>query len=96
MSYVLVTGATGTLGAALVPLLRAANLRVRILSREAAPAGCEPGTWARGDLATGENLDDAVRNVNTVIHLATRPRGHAATTAPSRETLSKQPAAVRV
>ena len=76
MSYVLVTGGTGTLGAALVPLLRAANLRVRILSREAAPAGREPGTWVRGDLTTGENLDDAVRNVNTVIHLATRPRGH--------------------
>lgn len=76
MSYVLVTGATGTLGAALVPLLRAANLRVRILSREAAPAGCEPGTWVRGYLVSGENLDDAVRNVNTVIHLATRPRGH--------------------
>jgi uncharacterized protein YbjT (DUF2867 family) len=76
MSYILVTGATGTLGAALVPLLRAANLRVRILSRKAAPAGCEPGTWVRGNLATGENLDDAVRNVNTVIHLATRPRGH--------------------
>ncbi|TFD47277.1 NAD-dependent epimerase/dehydratase family protein [Cryobacterium frigoriphilum] len=76
MSYVLVTGATGTLGRALVPLLREANLRVRILSRECAPTGCEPGTWVRGSLSTGENLDDAVRNVNTIVHLATAPRGH--------------------
>lgn len=76
MSFVLVTGGTGALGRALVPLLRAANLRVRILSRESAPSGCEPGTWVRGDLATGENIDDAVRNVNTIVHLATAPRGH--------------------
>lgn len=76
MSYVLVTGGTGTLGRALVPLLRAANLRVRILSRETAPAECEPGTWVRGDLASGENLDDAVRNVNTIVHLASAPHGH--------------------
>ncbi|MFC5930072.1 NAD-dependent epimerase/dehydratase family protein [Cryobacterium melibiosiphilum] len=75
MSYVLVTGGTGTLGRAVVPLLRAANLRVRILSRAAAPTDCEPGSWVRGNLATGENLDDAVRNVNTIVHLATNPRG---------------------
>ncbi len=75
MSYVLVTGGTGTLGRALEPVLTAAHRRVRVFSRQAAPAGRHPLTWAQGDLRTGAGLNEAVRNTNTVIHLATNSSG---------------------
>ena len=75
MSYVLVTGGTGTLGRALEPVLTAAHRRVRVFSRQAAPAGRHPLTWVQGDLRTGAGLNEAVRNTNTVIHLATNTSG---------------------
>ena len=75
MSYVLVTGGTGTLGRALEPVLTAAHRRVRVFSRHSAPAGRHPLTWAQGDLRTGAGLNEAVRNTNTVIHLATNSSG---------------------
>jgi uncharacterized protein YbjT (DUF2867 family) len=71
---VLVTGGTGTLGRHVVPLLRAAGHRVRVLSRTAhGPAdGVEP---VLGDLATGEGADAAVAGVATVVHCAGSAKG---------------------
>ena len=68
---VLVTGGTGTLGRALVPLLDAP----RVLSRHAGPGR------AVGDLDTGDGLDAAMNGVTTVLHLAGRPKGDSASTA---------------
>jgi uncharacterized protein YbjT (DUF2867 family) len=68
---VLVTGGTGTLGGALVARLD----QPRVLSRRAGPGRVV------GDLRTGEGLDDAVRDVSSIVHCATAPRGDADTTA---------------
>ena len=62
---ILVTGGTGTLGRPTVDLLRAAGRDVRILSRT-------PGDGrVVGDVTTGAGLADALRGVDTVLHLAT-------------------------
>ena len=68
---VLVTGGTGTLGRALVPLLD----DPRVLSRRDGPGR------AVGDLDTGAGLDAAVAGASVVVHLASRPRGDSAATA---------------
>jgi nucleoside-diphosphate-sugar epimerase len=64
---ILVTGGTGTLGRRVVDRLRAAGREVRVLSRSGSP-----GT-VRGDLSTGENLEAAVRGVDTIVHCASNP-----------------------
>jgi uncharacterized protein YbjT (DUF2867 family) len=73
-SPLLVTGGTGTLGRLVVPLLRDAGQRVRVLSRH----GHEPADgieYVTGDLATGEGIDAAVDGVGTIVHLAGSARG---------------------
>jgi uncharacterized protein YbjT (DUF2867 family) len=61
----LVTGGTGTLGRPTVDRLRTKGHDVRILSRKAGP------DHLVGDVTTGEGLADAMRGVDTVLHLAT-------------------------
>jgi uncharacterized protein YbjT (DUF2867 family) len=70
MSEVLITGATGDLGAALIPVLRAAGHTVRAMSRR--PGG---DSGVIGDLTTGDGLTDAVAGVDAVIHAASDPYG---------------------
>lgn len=68
---ILVTGGTGTLGSLVVPLLREAGARVRVLSRHAGPsAGTEEVEYAAVDLLDGEGLDAALEGVEIVLHLA--------------------------
>jgi len=69
MTTTLVTGATGTLGAPTVTRLRAAGHQVRALSRRSGPS------LTTGDLLTGAGLGRALDGVDTVVHLATGPRG---------------------
>lgn len=66
---ILITGATGTLGSALVPLLRDAGPGLRLLSRseQSADGSVE---WVRGDVSTGAGLEDAFRGVDTIVHCA--------------------------
>ncbi|GAA2800229.1 SDR family oxidoreductase [Saccharopolyspora taberi] len=67
---ILVTGGTGTLGRAVVRRLLDEGADVRVLSRRARPdAG--PGTWATGDLRTGEGVAAAVEGVDAIVHCAT-------------------------
>lgn len=70
---VLVTGATGVLGRSLLGRPAAAGYTVRGSGRGGPPegAGIE---WARADLATGEGLEAAVSEVDTIIHAASSPR----------------------
>lgn len=70
---VLVTGGTGALGRALVPELIARGHAVRVLSRR---AGGDVGGAARqvGDVLAGTGLDDAVSEVDTVVHAASNYR----------------------
>ncbi|MFF4371188.1 SDR family oxidoreductase [Streptomyces sp. NPDC001594] len=69
----LVTGGTGTLGSLVVPMLRAAGVPVRILSRSSRPAA-DGVTFVRGDLIRDEGLDAALDGVETVLHLAGGPK----------------------
>jgi uncharacterized protein YbjT (DUF2867 family) len=66
---ILVTGATGTVGRALLSRLRAGPAPVRCLVRSAArvPAGVEV---VLGDLADFQGFPSAVRGVEAVVHLA--------------------------
>ncbi len=67
-SEILVTGGTGSLGRRVADRLRDAGRDVRTLSRTG-----RPGT-VRGDLLTGEGLDEATEGIDTVIHCASSPR----------------------
>ena len=62
---ILVTGGTGTLGRATVPLLQAAGHHVRVLSRRTGPG------LTTGDLERRQGLKRALDGVHTVVHLAT-------------------------
>ncbi len=64
---VLVTGGTGVLGREVMGRLSSASVEARALSR----SGREGAI--RGDLLTGEGLEEAVRDVNTIIHCASSP-----------------------
>ena len=67
---ILVTGATGTLGSALVPQLVADGRKVRALSRRPRTGTAGGVDWVVGDLATGEGIDEAVAGVDVIIHAA--------------------------
>jgi predicted dehydrogenase/nucleoside-diphosphate-sugar epimerase len=72
---VLVTGASGALGSAIVDRLRNAGQRVRILVRrppEVVPEGVEV---ALGDLGDPQAVDLATRSVDTVIHAGAAMKG---------------------
>jgi uncharacterized protein YbjT (DUF2867 family) len=66
-SEILVTGGTGVLGRRVVEHLGSVDVEVRVLSRSG-----QAGT-IRGDLATGEGLDQAVRDVDAILHCASGP-----------------------
>ncbi|WP_223624309.1 SDR family oxidoreductase [Microbacterium sp. EST19A] len=71
---ILVTGGTGNIGRHTVPLLRAADREVRILSRHADAAA--PGIRSfEGDTVKGTGLAEALDGVETVLHLAGGAKG---------------------
>jgi uncharacterized protein YbjT (DUF2867 family) len=71
---ILVTGGTGTIGSRVVPILRAAGMNIRILSRH--PRADEPGIeHVEGDTVTGYGLQPALKGVDTVLHLAGGAKG---------------------
>ncbi|HKE70841.1 MAG TPA: NAD(P)-binding oxidoreductase [Nocardioidaceae bacterium] len=73
-SPILLTGGTGTLGRQVVPLLRARDQKLRILSRSphAPTDGIE---YATGDLATAEGVEAAVTGTEIIVHLAGTMKG---------------------
>jgi uncharacterized protein YbjT (DUF2867 family) len=66
---ILVTGGTGHLGRTVVALLKRDGHHVRVLARR--PGDDPEVDWARGDLATGEGIANAMRGVEAVVHAAT-------------------------
>src|SRR5581483_11592323 len=68
---ILVTGATGFIGSHLVEMLVSQGEKVRALARRSSswrpPAGVE---LAYGDLVSGAGLEDGLKEVDVVIHLA--------------------------
>lgn len=78
---VLVTGATGTLGRAVVQRLLPTAAHARALSRTQRAADDQRCSWVTGDLRSGTGLDDAVAGVDVIVHCATtNGRGDAAAT----------------
>ncbi len=70
----LVTGGTGTIGSAVVPMLRAADRTVRILSRH--PGEDRDGIQhVAGDTVAGRGLAEALNGVEVVLHLAGGAKG---------------------
>jgi uncharacterized protein YbjT (DUF2867 family) len=65
---VLVTGASGTLGSAVLPRLAEGGYTVRPASRRERPG------WVTADLMSGAGLDEAVRGIDAIVHLASSPR----------------------
>ncbi len=69
---ILVTGCTGRLGTALLQHLQESDYRVKITSRRK-PEYDGTFAWVYSDLLTGEGVDEAVQDVEIVIHAATSP-----------------------
>ncbi|TBR24785.1 SDR family oxidoreductase [bacterium] len=73
MKVILVTGATGYVGGRLVPRLLGPGRTVRVLVRDPGRVAGRP--WAagveavRGDVLTGEGLDEALRGADTAYYL---------------------------
>jgi uncharacterized protein YbjT (DUF2867 family) len=66
---VLITGGTGHLGRALVRKLVVAGRDVRLLATK--PGVATDVGWVKGDLATGEGIEESLRGVQSVINAAT-------------------------
>jgi uncharacterized protein YbjT (DUF2867 family) len=67
---ILVTGGTGTLGRFVVQRLTD-GAQLRVLSRQAEPAGQDQAGWAAGDLKTGRGIEAAVSGADVIVHCAT-------------------------
>ena len=67
---ILLTGATGTVGSALLRRLVAAGEPVRCLVRDPRPLGAVRVQIALGDLTDPPSFRNALRGVGTVVHLA--------------------------
>ena len=75
MIQTLVTGATGTLGAALRPRLTAAGQAVWAASRSPPEETDEDVKWIELDLFDDASIKSALEDVDVVIHAATAPQG---------------------
>ncbi len=66
---ILVTGGTGRLGSRVVPLLRDADCKVRVLSRTAREDAGDV-EYVTGDLVTGAGIEAAVDGAEIIVHCA--------------------------
>jgi len=67
---VLVTGSTGQLGSALLNQLKGSDYKVKITSRRK-PERMGHFEWVYSDLLSGGGLEEAVKDVDVIIHAAT-------------------------
>jgi uncharacterized protein YbjT (DUF2867 family) len=69
---ILITGSTGQLGSALLQQLKSTEYNVKITSRRK-PESTGQFEWVYSDLVSGEGLEEAVKDVDVIIHTATSP-----------------------
>lgn len=72
---ILLTGASGRLGSAVVAAARRAGNAVRPVRHRRAPAEAEPAAWVRAELAGPRAHFPHVEGISAVIHCAGRVRG---------------------
>ncbi|MCM3444100.1 SDR family oxidoreductase [Metabacillus halosaccharovorans] len=72
---ILVTGSTGKLGSALLHRLESSGYKIKLTSRRK-PERMVNGEWVYSDLLSGEGLEEAVKDVDVIIHAATSPVKH--------------------
>jgi uncharacterized protein YbjT (DUF2867 family) len=66
---ILVSGGTGSLGSAVVSVLKDTENRVRILSRKPMASDTDSSVeWAQGDIVTGTGLVEALADVDIVVN----------------------------
>ena len=73
METILITGGSGVLGRELVARMAGPNRSIRVLSRRhdlTLPRGAR---LLRGDLSSGQGVDEAVEGVDVIVHCATSP-----------------------
>lgn len=68
----LVTGSSGQLGSTLLKQLNSSDYQVKLTSRKK-PEGIEHFEWVYSDLLTGEGIEEAIKDVDVIIHAATSP-----------------------
>lgn len=73
MSFIAVTGGTGTLGRKFVSAALARGHEVRVISRRAGARVAEGADLAVADVVRGRGLDRALDGTEVVIHAATSP-----------------------
>lgn len=73
MQKIVVTGGTGTLGKQVVKQLLAKGCEVNVLSSRDTPEVPAPIKVIRGNLATGEGLEN-LRDANIIVHCASNPK----------------------
>ena len=76
MKNILVTGATGTLGRALIKQLLKQHFEVSALSSRQNPSLRPEVKIYKGDLVTNSGLAEAVHNNEVIIHCASDPANH--------------------
>ncbi|RSD28986.1 SDR family oxidoreductase [Mesobacillus subterraneus] len=69
---ILLTGSTGQLGSALLHQLKDTDYEIKLTSRRK-PNEAGEYKWVYSDLLSGEGLDEAVKDVDVIIHAATSP-----------------------
>jgi uncharacterized protein YbjT (DUF2867 family) len=67
----LVTGGTGALGSQVVRLAKEAGWDVRLMSRQPKPDAGK-SDWTQADVVTGQGLEEAVRDIDVIIHCASK------------------------
>lgn len=69
---ILITGSTGQLGTSLINKLKSSHYNVKLTSRRK-PEGTVSFKWVYSDLMSGEGFEEAVKDVDVIIHAATSP-----------------------
>lgn len=69
----MVTGSTGHLGSALLNQLTNSDYKVKVTSRRK-PDSTDKFEWVYSDFLSGEGLEEAVKDVEVIIHAATSPQ----------------------
>lgn len=69
---ILVTGSTGQLGSTLLKQLKGSDYKIKITSRSK-PEEIGQFEWVYSDLSSGEGLEEAIKDVDAIIHAATSP-----------------------